>query len=97
MTWLYGFGCALIHGSYVDLMRTRGSAQVFNLVFELLAALSYLVFLVWGFFVFEWWVPLLMPVLGSILAVFVNASLWLSPHLTFLLGFSLCCFALLTY
>ena len=97
MIWLYGFGFALIHGAYVDLMRSRGSAQAFNLMFELLSGVSYLVFLIWGFFVFEWWVPIVMPILGSILAVIVSLKLSLLPHLSFVIGFSLCCFALLNY
>lgn len=97
MIWIYGFGFALIHGAYVDLMRSRGSAQAFNLVFELLAGLSYIVFLIWGFFVFDWWVPILMPLLGSVFAVIVSIKLSLLPHLSFLFGLSFCCYSLLNY
>ena len=95
MIWVYGFGFALLHGAYADLMRSRGSAQVINLVFELLAGLSYLIFLIWGFFVFDWWVPIVMPILGSILAVVITVKFSLLPHVSFLLGFSMCCYTLL--
>ena len=97
MIWIYGLGFAFIHGAYVDLMRSRGSARTLNLIFELLSGIAYLIFLIWGFFVFDWWVPIVMPIFGMIIATFVTSKILNIPHLFFLIGTGLCLYSIHNY
>lgn len=94
MIWLYGLGFAFLHGGYVDLMRSRGSAQNLKIIFELIGGISYFVFFIWGFFVFEWWVPLVMPLLGVIPATFITSKVFNLPHLFIVIGCLMCSYSL---
>ncbi len=95
MIWLYGIGFAFIHGGYVDLMRNR-NGQPLNTVFELIGGLAYLGFLIWGFIAFDWWVPIVMPIAGMLVATFVTARLVNLPHVFIILGSGLCLFSILS-
>jgi hypothetical protein len=97
MIWVYGLGFAFIHGAYVDLMRSKGSAAAVNLIFECIAGVAYIVFFIWGFFVFEWWVPIVMPLVGIVAATLVARILGNFPHLFLMIGCGLCSFSLLTH
>ena len=97
MIWVYGLGFAFIHGAYVDLMRSKGSAVTVNLIFECIAGVAYIVFFIWGFFVFEWWVPIVMPLVGIVAATFVARIIGNLPHLFLMIGCGLCLFSLLTH
>ena len=96
MIWIYGLGIAFLHGGYVDLMRSRGAAQGLNTMFELIGGLAYLVFFIWGFFVFDWWVPLVMPIVAMIAATMVTSLILNIPHLFILLGSGLCLFSIMS-
>lgn len=97
MIWVYGLGFAFIHGAYVDLMRSKGLAVTANKIFELIAGAAYIIFFIWGFFVFEWWVPIVMPLIGIIGATFVASIIGNIPHLFLMIGCGLCLFSLLNH
>ena len=66
--WQYAVGLGMIMISYSDILRFRGASTAFNVLLQLLFGLSYLVFQIWGFFVFDWWVPIFY-VIGAGIAI----------------------------
>ena len=93
--WIYGFGFSFIHMGYSDLMRMnksgiRGLNPYPNMIFEILGGIGYLIFFIWGFFVFNWWVPIFIPLVCIIPANFLGKFVFNIPHLFVLIGYGLC-------
>jgi len=98
--WIYGIGFSFIHIGYSDLMKMnksgiRGLNPYPNIIFELLGGVSYVLFLIWGFFVFDWWVPIVITLVCIITASFLSRFIFNIPHIFVLIGISCCLYALL--
>lgn len=56
--WLYATGLGLLIASYRDSLGFMGANRLVSDSFQIVFGTSFLVLYVWGFFVFDWWVPL---------------------------------------
>lgn len=95
MIWIYGLGIGFLHGGYVDLMRKR-TGNPTNTLFELIGGVAYLAFFIWGFFVFDWWVPIVMPLIAMVAATIITSLFINIPHLFIIVGSGLCLFSILS-
>ena len=95
--YYYAAGITLLHAGYVEVMRSNGAAQGVKVFFELIAGASYLVFGIWGLFVYPWWQVLLAPLLGVIIESTITRLIWfpLLPHLYVIAGIYLTLFSLI--
>lgn len=89
----YGIGMAAIHCGYVDIIRTNGTWRELKIISELVGGIAYLVFSVWGFFVFDWWQVLLAPVV-AMFPVMIISKYILIPQIYLLIGIIFCFMAL---
>jgi len=100
--WIYGLGFSSLCSGYFDLIDMnkigiRGATYPhLNTIFEFIAGIGHLLFFVWGFFVFQWWVPIVVPLICWVPATLIRRLTLNIPHLLVLLGYVLCIYSLLS-
>lgn len=87
MDWIYSSGLALLMIAYTDIMKFRGLARNFIAICEIIFGISWLVFFIWGFFIFSWTVPVFYTIGAMVALSFVRALIINGPGLnSYILG-----------
>ena len=70
---MYSLGVGSLIVAYSDILKFRGSSQEGMIFLQLLFGPAYLVAQIWGFFVYDWWVPIFYVIgAGAAVGVAVN-------------------------
>lgn len=95
---IYGLGYGLLFGGYTDMMRAGRAGYLprnaFNVFAELAGGIGTIAFFIWGFFAFQWWVPLLAPIAGGAIAVLIKLKVINLPQLHIAIGTLMCLYSL---
>ena len=70
--YLYIFGVALLLGGYVTFSKSMGILDSHLVIIRTISGSLLIIFLIAGFFIFNWWVPLVGIFLSMLLWMLIN-------------------------